>query len=217
MTSYAVPIGFPTIGGRRRWKRHKKLRLKSDRAKPLPAVRKRALTPPLPPLPARRAGIVPFRKDRRTREQERDRDQQQSPLFAKLPREVRTLIYREVLAPKDHPGLHVACADARLLSRRCRDQGSPLPGWSHPCWSEYQKKDGTTGPRWRGGGYETEEDSPYAVRMGLLQSCRRVYVAPLPDLPPGERKTNKGGQICGVDRSPLLRKCRQLLPNADGV
>ena len=184
MTSYAVPIGCPTIGGRRRWKRHEKLRLKSDRAKPLPAVRKRALTPPLSPLPARRAGIVPFRKSRRTREQERDRNQQQSPLFAQLPREVRILIYREVLAPQDHPGLHVACADARLLSRRCWDEGSPKPGWWHRCWSNYQKADGTTGPRLGGEGYGTEEDSPYAIRMGLLQSCRRVSVVLLPYLLP---------------------------------
>ncbi|PLN86920.1 hypothetical protein BDW42DRAFT_198379 [Aspergillus taichungensis] len=175
MTSYAVPIGCPTIGGRRRWKRHKKLRLESDRAKPLPAIRKRALTPPLPPLPARFAGIFPFRKDRQIREQARDRDQHQSALFAKLPREVRILIYREVLAPKDNPGLHVACADARLLSRRCRDEAAPVLGWWHTCWSSYQKRDGTTGRRSSGEGYYPEQNSPYAIRMGLLQSCRRIY------------------------------------------
>ncbi|PKY00047.1 hypothetical protein P168DRAFT_285562 [Aspergillus campestris IBT 28561] len=175
MTSYAIPIGCPTIGGGRRWKRHKKLRLESDPAKPLPAVRQRALTPPLPPAPAPRAGIFPFRKGRRTHEQERDHDQKQSPFFAKLPREVRTLIYREVLAPKDHPGLHVASADARLLSRRCRDDSWAVLGWRHPCWGGYHKKDGTTGPTCSGGGYKPEEDSPYATRMGIIQSCRRIY------------------------------------------
>lgn len=139
----------------------------SDRPDPLPAIRERALTLPSP-LDQKGA---------------RTSDQQQSAFLVKLPSEIRYLIYREVLAPADNPELHIASADRRLLSRRCFVENSDLPGLAHPCWGHCFKKDGTTARDPSVGRYEPEDNSPYPIRMGLLRSCRQVYVPRRRDCP----------------------------------
>jgi hypothetical protein len=140
----------------------------SDRPGPLPAVRERALTLQLPPGNTDLVG--------KSRHQSTC-DQQQSAFFAKLPQEIRYLIYREVLAPAHHPELHVASAHQRLLSRRCFNEDPDVPGRRHSCWGGRYKQDGTTAPNPNLGGYQPEDDSPYPIRLGLLRSCRQAYVA----------------------------------------
>lgn len=140
----------------------------SDRPGPLPAIRERALTLPSPLA----------QKEARTS------DLQQSAFLVKLPPEIRYLIYREVLAPADNPELHIASADRRLLSRRCFNGNSDLPGLAHPCWGHCFKKDGTTAQNPSMGRYEPEANSPYPIRMGLLRSCRQMYVPPRGGLSP---------------------------------
>lgn len=139
----------------------------SDRPEPLPAVRKRTLTLPLPPS---NTDLV------RNSRQQRTCDQQQSAFFTTLPREIRYLIYREVLAPPDHPELHVASADQRLLSRRCVNENPDVPGLEHPCWGRCYKQDGTTARSGNPKEYAPEYRSPYPIRLGLLRSCRQMYV-----------------------------------------
>ncbi|KAJ5886226.1 uncharacterized protein N7473_008900 [Penicillium subrubescens] len=138
----------------------------SDRPGPLPAVRERALTLQLPPGNTDLVG--------KSRHQSTC-DQQQSAFFAKLPQEIRYLIYREVLAPAHHPELHVASAHQRLLSRRCFNEDPDVPGRRHSCWGGRYKQDGTTAPNPNLGGYQPEDDSPYPIRLGLLRSCRQAY------------------------------------------
>ncbi|GLI74761.1 hypothetical protein PoHVEF18_003009 [Penicillium ochrochloron] len=159
-----------SLTARRREKKRlaERRRSTSDRPGPLPAVRERALTLPLPPGNTDLVG--------KSRHQS-TRDQQQSAFFAKLPQDIRYLIYREVLAPAHHPELHVLSAHQRLLSRRCLNEDLDVPGRRHSCWGGRYKGDGTTAPNRNLDGYEPEDDSPYPIRLGLLRSCRQAYVA----------------------------------------
>ena len=121
---------------------------------PLPVQRKRALTLPIPPETET--------KDLFGRPRQKTYDQSQSALFSKLPAEVRTMIYKEVLCGPV-PVIHIVTKRKRKLGHvRCRglkdhvgDQssdsvihtvGSPRP--------DVQERDGNLLP--------------------LLQSCRRM-------------------------------------------
>jgi hypothetical protein len=141
-------------------------RRSSDRPGPLLAARERTLT-----LQPGNTELVEKSRHQSTC------DQKQSAFFAKLPQEIRYLIYREVLAPSHHPELHVASANQRLLSRRCFNEDPDVPGRRHSCWGGRYKQDGTTAPNPNLEGYEPEDDSPYPIRLGLLRSCRQAYVA----------------------------------------
>lgn len=139
----------------------------SERPEPLPAVRERTLTLPLPP---NNTDWV------RNSRQQRTCDQQQSAFFTRLPQEIRYMIYQEVLAPSGHPELHIASADQRLLSRRCVNEDPIVPGLEHSCWGRCYKQDGTTARSGNPKEYEPEDRSSYPIRLGLLRSCRQVYV-----------------------------------------
>ena len=132
----------------------------SARPKPLRTRRRRALTLPSSSPGARKSSTnIPIY------------EQEQSAFFTKLPLEIRLLIYQEVLAPKDHPMLHVASGHKRLFSCRCSNTDPHRPGWCHKCWGLMVKLDGTIGLCPFG-----ESIYPHPVRIQMLRSCRRMYV-----------------------------------------
>jgi hypothetical protein len=96
--------------------RERKSNMKANMSKPLPTKRKRALTLLSPASP--KQSTVP---------------QTQSPLFSKLPFEIRSLIYGHMLRGV----VHVFRLDKKLLAWRCGKQsrGENMQcHWSHPCW-----------------------------------------------------------------------------------
>lgn len=101
-----------------------------------------------------------------------DFDQSQSALLARLPAEVRRLIWLKVLG--GHL-LHIARAPKRLLAIDCADKvhiGSDLLETRfHACWGVTRRQDTTPGF------YISPRDHPSrpANLLPLLQTCRRVY------------------------------------------
>lgn len=141
----------------------------SEAPPPMPTRRKRALTPDTIAVP-----------DGDDRHRQFNFDQQECFLFSKLPLEIRYLIYQAVLAPVENPDLHVCTGEGRLLTERCYYGTFVVTGFLHRCWGP-TKKDGTKGSTRKlkpGLFFESasEEDSYYPPGLGLLQSCRKVYV-----------------------------------------
>ena len=121
---------------------------------PLPVQRKRALTSPSP--------ADADKKDLFRRPKQKIYDQSQSAFFSKLPAEVRTMIYREVLCGPI-PIVHIVTKTKRKLAHvRCRglkDHDVDESGDSHIH---------TVGsPR-------TDKKGRDGNLLPLLQSCRRM-------------------------------------------
>ena len=121
---------------------------------PLPVQRKRALTLPIPP--------DADNKNLFGRPRQKTYDQSQSALFSKLPGEVRTMIYKEVLCGPV-PIVHIVTKRKRKLGHvRCRglkdhDVDESSDSYIHTVGSprpDIRKRDGNLLP--------------------LLQSCRRM-------------------------------------------
>ena len=121
---------------------------------PLPVQRKRALTLPIPP--------DADNKNLLGRQKQKTYDQSQSTLFSKLPGEVRTMIYREVLCGPV-PIVHIVTKRNRKLGHiRCRglkkyDIDESSDSYMHTIGSpgsDIRERDGSLLP--------------------LLQSCRRM-------------------------------------------
>jgi hypothetical protein len=63
-------------------------------------------------------------------------DQLQSCLIARLPPEIRLLIWEHVVGPKDgRDVLHMEVGDGILRQNRCYQQDSTAQGFQHDCWT----------------------------------------------------------------------------------
>jgi hypothetical protein len=90
--------------------------------------------PPLRPLPPTRP--------RRLTNTSQSHDQLQSCLIARLPPEIRLLIWEHVVGPKDSRDvLHIEVGDGILRQNRCYEQDSTALGFQHDCWSAMWRRD----------------------------------------------------------------------------
>lgn len=134
--------------------------LQREAPPPLPAVRKRALSIPLPDP----KGQGWWRKGRQS-----TLDQAQSSLFGRLPLEVRELIYRFYLAPDGRPMHLFRRTDRRLGHCVCTD--------GHESHSHYPKLGWGYGDPSRTRAWKrtsTEEPVHSNNLLPLLKSCRRL-------------------------------------------
>lgn len=125
--------------------------------RPLPRDRKRALTLPLP-----ESSSPWYRKGWR----QKTFDQTQSPFF-RLPRELREIIYHQVIVPSNRADLHVAITGYRLCGIRCDESDSPYRGWRHNCWEPVDRSG-------RSIKHFDRNLSRSSGILGLLQSCRKM-------------------------------------------
>ncbi|KAH7317921.1 hypothetical protein BKA65DRAFT_557333 [Rhexocercosporidium sp. MPI-PUGE-AT-0058] len=141
----------------------------------LPKTRKRALTHPLPPMESR---SMPFNL-RRSRQ--RTHEQVQSPFLAKLPIEIREMIYEEILGGGDRRLVHILRKDRRLGHWRCRlqDGEEVCDQQDRRCvegWLSYKSK------VWhldRNGLLDLVTDGGL---LPLLMTCRAIYSEAVPIL-----------------------------------
>jgi hypothetical protein len=122
------------------------------------------IDPPLCPLlscrPRRLTGV------------EDTHDQLQSVLIARLPAEVRVLIWEHVLGSEsDRDVLHLELADGILRHNRCYERESGLPDFQHDCWTAPWRKSF----RARGLGNKEPKNHRRAI-LPLLFTCKLMYV-----------------------------------------
>ncbi|KAF2722594.1 hypothetical protein K431DRAFT_41689 [Polychaeton citri CBS 116435] len=121
------------------------------------------IDPPLRPLPSCRP--------RRLTSVEDTHDQLQSALIARLPAEVRVLIWEHVVGSEDDRDvLHLELADGILRHNRCYERESGLPDFQHDCWSSPFRKSF----RARGRGNKEPENHRQAI-LPLLFTCKLIY------------------------------------------
>ena len=162
---------YPEHKGRPRQKRYRAYRrvIKTEVPKPLPAERKRALTPPLP-CPVKSSSKVP-----------QETSQQENSFFCtQLPLEIRSMIYNHVLT-SDQNALHIyRRADRRLGQYRC-----DLKHFG--CFEEARNRKSVYSQLYyyydepfytASGALKSTATFRYRARklLSLLQTCRRVYV-----------------------------------------
>jgi hypothetical protein len=149
-----------------------KVRAKSH-PKPLPRTRPRALTLPLPPKSS--SSWNPFKRVAQVAEQS------QSPFFALLPFEIRSLIWNQVVGGFL---LHMVLAPKRLLAITCgEDCETELSTNRHRCWviegpHLYLNSTGIGWPT----GLGPEHPAKLAHLLGLLRTCRAIYSEAIPIL-----------------------------------
>ncbi|KAF2456611.1 hypothetical protein BDY21DRAFT_347694 [Lineolata rhizophorae] len=129
---------------------------------PLPETRERALSP---------VGVC---QNQRTSKRDRKKpatlpasSQAQSPLFSRLPKEVRLLIYEHALGSRD-VWTHVMCKPKGLRHARCFDDEMRI-GWQHACWGHCWPDGSFRGPSSRAPGKADRS------LVALLQTSRLVY------------------------------------------
>ena len=149
---------------------------KRNAPRPLPEPRKRALTAPLP-LPegyhhdgdnAKQGHKCGLKCQMRVYGMQRTFDQTQSPLFSRLPAEVRRLIYIDVFGGENSV-VHVVRKYQRLGHLRCTStcRSRELPYSGESCWGS---KDET------GDWYPTPEKARTDDgSVHLLRTCRKIY------------------------------------------
>jgi hypothetical protein len=151
--------------------RCRELRAKSH-PKPLPRTRPRALTLPLPP---KSCAWNPFKRVAQVAEQS------QSPFFAQVPFEIRSLIWNQVFGGFL---LHMVLVPKRLLAIICgEDCETELPTNRHRCWDIngphlYLNSTGMGLPMSLGSVHPAKP----AHLLGLLQTCRAIYSEAIPIL-----------------------------------
>jgi hypothetical protein len=120
--------------------------------------------------------------------------QNNSPLFTLLSRELRDMIYTELLAPRQTP-LHIILdrqgsrsrSRPRVVTVPCYERRSDIPTWDHRCWVSEREAEGKHEiPRGNGvvelGRHRGR--GRVRVHLGVLRVCRRVYVPLSPFLFP---------------------------------
>ncbi|CAG7926472.1 unnamed protein product [Penicillium olsonii] len=149
-------------------------------------VGRRPLTPPIPENnPVQASSSRPWRLSRSKREQQTF-DQHQSPLFSRLPVEIRLLIWGRYLCDQK---LHVILSnqhtwkqsDSKIIGLFCRESRDYCP-CSHHCWGQRARR--PTGgcvevikhvdSRWHED-QEWEFDTGRVDFVPLLQTCRLIY------------------------------------------
>jgi hypothetical protein len=176
---------------------------KSNAPELLPRKRPRALTCPLPAEPdksSRSRSWNPFRKSIR----QQTCDQSQSALLARLPSEIRLLIWTEVLG--GHL-LHIVRAPKRLLAIDCADEVNvELETRHHLCWGiETERAPGFyLSPH-------THHPAKPANLLPLLQTCRRIYTEVISILYEDNIfDINRLSTLLYLQRSVLLKRLNQI-------
>jgi hypothetical protein len=123
--------------------------------------RKDLIDPPLRSLPPTRP--------RALTDTSQTHPQLQSALIARLPPEIRILIWAHVVGPEDaRDVLHIEVGDGTLRQNRCYQQGSTAPGYQHDCWNapwrEAFRKGGAKGRR--------QPDGCFYDFLPLLFTCK---------------------------------------------
>jgi len=123
------------------------------------------IDPPLRPLPRSRP--------RRLSNVDGTHAQSQSALIARIPVEVRMLIWEHVVG-RSHDGdvLHIELADGILRHYRCYEPDSELPVFQHNCWRAPWRKSFRQGPL---RGVKEPPNHRYAF-LPLLFTCKLMYV-----------------------------------------
>lgn len=155
MGAYYI-IGCPFLAYEK-YQKHKQK--KPTRVRPLPCDRKRSLT-----LPLSESYSPWYRKGWH----QKTFDQSQSPFF-RLPRELRDIIYHQVIVPSNGADIHVGIMGHRLCGIICGESDFSRQGWKHNCWKPTNRS-----------GYSIEHLDPSHSHsrgfFGLLQSCRKMLV-----------------------------------------
>ncbi|MCJ1479384.1 hypothetical protein MMC13_008069 [Lambiella insularis] len=125
-------------------------RWEETQPKPLPTTRKRSLSLPLPRLSMQQTC-----------------DQRLSPLF-RLPPEIRSMIYRDVLGGND---FHLAGTWKRLGYVKCREENKK-EFWHHECYQPRLYKGYCNTPMKHA---TLPQKSPDQQLLPLLKTCRRIY------------------------------------------
>ncbi|KAF2086071.1 hypothetical protein K490DRAFT_66997 [Saccharata proteae CBS 121410] len=158
--------------------------------RPLPS-RKRALTirqqPESSPNPATTSTTPPSHISTTTEPPaQKTLSQAQSPLFAKLPAEIRLLIYAEVLGGET---LHMRARDRRITHLKCRwPRASPQDCWDlevHHSIFHGQPLSTSTSTHAPSDSASQPQQQQRAAPSGLLAlplTCRRAYTEALPTL-----------------------------------
>ncbi|KAL3441794.1 hypothetical protein BJX65DRAFT_243847 [Aspergillus insuetus] len=138
---------------------------------------------PCPLKPRKRSLTLPLSEEAQKRQ--RTFLQHQSPLFVKLPAEVRRMVYLDVIAVPEQAELCISHAERRLYSfpAGVRDEENPdLLGYPHSAWVGLNYAGHVfpeSMPRLENSRPPKPKGSPKAPRkfrvLGLLSSCRRMY------------------------------------------
>lgn len=139
--------------------------------RPQPWERPELVDPPLRPLP-------PSRPRRFTNSQD-TQDQQQSALIARLPAEIRVLIWAHVVGREDDTDvLHIEIADGILRYNHCYQREVDLLGFQHRCWTQPFRKwmralavKGDQQPE----GHRRRTILPLLFTCKLMYGLRRIY------------------------------------------
>lgn len=124
------------------------------------------IDPPLRPLPPSRP--------RRLTDSQNIHSQQQSALIARLPVEIRVLIWEYVVGPEnDRDVLHIELADGTLRHNRCYQRETEVPAFQHDCWRAAWRKTFRVGGA---KGRNEPADSRRAI-LPLLYTCKLMYVS----------------------------------------
>lgn len=186
------------------------MRLELDKLGPWPTRRIRTLTHPL--LPNMDDDIVkPW--DRGFLEappsEQRTLDQSQSPLFSKLPLELRQLIWSAAIG--GHL-FHVKCDKGeriKLVAIECtQDTGRELNTRDHACWRLHQDFDSAEGQH----GVAVPHHSVLLLNLlPLLQTCRMIYTEAVPILYSENAFDFRGLEtIVQLDKKVLPRRLAQI-------
>lgn len=125
------------------------------------------IDPPLRPLPRTRPRRLTNAPD--------TCDQLQSSLIARLPAEVRVIIWEYVVGPEDNSEvLHIECADGIVRHNRCYQAQSKKVGFQHDCWSAAWRKPARAGGALGRG----EPEGHRRTMLPLLITCKLMYVPP---------------------------------------
>lgn len=159
------------------------------------------IEPPLRPLPPSRPRRLTGTPD--------TYPQQQSSLIARLPAEIRTLIWEYALGPdSDQDVLHIELADGTLRHNRCYERDSEFFAFQHNCWSAAWRmsfrKGGAKGRR------EPKGKERYRAMLPLLLTCKLMFVLAhsiLSSLDSDERQLHRNR------RPSLLHQYLRLPPN----
>ncbi|CAG8216316.1 unnamed protein product [Penicillium salamii] len=177
------------------WKRlrlRKKSRPQNDECKTFKneslASRLRPLTPPLPEAndSIQTSSSRPWRLSRSKRQEQQTFDQNQSPLFNRLPAEVRLLIWEHYLS---NQRLHMILSnqhtwkqsDSKIIGLSCSDSRDYCP-CTHHCWGQRARRPAGgcvevikhVDSRWHEE-HEWNFDTGRVDFVPLLQTCRAIY------------------------------------------
>lgn len=113
---------------------------------------------------------LPTSRPRRLTDAQDADDQRQSALIARLPVEIRVLIWELVVGREDDSDvLHMEKADGVLRYNHCFQRDLDLPGIQHRCWTQpFRKRMRARGQK----GVDEPEDYQRRAILLLLLTCK---------------------------------------------